>query len=40
MENKSVRPKMPVLLRMFKKREKGLQALGFLSESIVQEQLI
>lgn len=32
--------KIPMLLRMFKKREKGYRALGFSSESIVQEQLI
>lgn len=32
--------KIPMLLRMFNKREKGYRALGFLSESIIQEQLI
>ncbi len=32
--------KIPMLLRMFKKREKGYRALGFSSESIIQEQLI
>ncbi|MGR5455278.1 TOTE conflict system archaeo-eukaryotic primase domain-containing protein [Vibrio alfacsensis] len=32
--------KIPMLLRMFKKREKGYRALGFSSESMVQEQLI
>nr|WP_241808990.1 DEAD/DEAH box helicase [Vibrio ordalii] len=32
--------KIPMLLRMFNKREKGYRALGFSSESIIQEQLI
>ncbi|MGR5457944.1 TOTE conflict system archaeo-eukaryotic primase domain-containing protein [Vibrio sp. PNB22_1_1] len=32
--------KIPMLLRMFKKREKGYRALGFSAESMVQEQLI
>ncbi|WP_338163640.1 TOTE conflict system archaeo-eukaryotic primase domain-containing protein [Vibrio sp. 10N] len=32
--------KIPMLLRMFNKREKGYRALGFSAESIVQEQLI
>ncbi|HDY8083941.1 DEAD/DEAH box helicase [Vibrio vulnificus] len=32
--------KIPMLLRMFNKREKGYRALGFSSESIVQDQLI
>ncbi|MDK9758150.1 DEAD/DEAH box helicase [Vibrio sp. D173a] len=32
--------KIPMLLRMFSKREKGYRALGFSSESIAQKQLI
>ena len=32
--------KIPMLLRMFSKREKGYRALGFSSESITQKQLI
>ncbi|MGR5132920.1 TOTE conflict system archaeo-eukaryotic primase domain-containing protein [Vibrio alfacsensis] len=32
--------KIPMLLRMFNKREKGYRALGFSSESIAQKQLI
>jgi len=32
--------KIPMLLRMFNKREKGYRALGFSLESIIQQQFI